>query len=86
MEKKIQIEGEIQHSRKYSVFSDKNQFNGSSAAILWEIQHSIEYSIFNSKSQFNGKPNIQQNIQYSMTKFNSTAIQRLFNDNTAIYE
>ena len=49
MEKKIQIEGEIQHSREYSMFSDKNQFNGSSAAILWEIQHSTEYSIFNDK-------------------------------------
>ena len=80
--KKIQIEGEIHHSTEYSMFREKNQFNGNSTATLREIQHSIEYSIFNNKNPFNGKFNIQRNIQYSIRKINSTAIQRLFNGNS----
>lgn len=39
----------------------------------------MEYLIFNNKNPFNGKFNIQENTQYSMTKINSTAIQRQFN-------
>ena len=70
MQEKNQIEGEIQHSTEYSMIND----NLNSTAIIWEIQHSIEYSIFNNKNPFNGKFNIQRNIQYSITKINSTAI------------
>ena len=78
MQEKNQIEGEIQHSTEYSMIND----NLNSTAIIWEIQHSIEYSIFNNKNPFNGKFNIQRNIQYSIRKINSTAIQRLFNGNS----
>ena len=64
------------------MFSDENEFHGNSAAILWEIHGSAEYLIFNKKHPFDKKFNIQQNIQYSMTKINSTAIKRLFNGNS----
>ena len=47
--------------------------------IQQKIQHSTEYSVFNNKNPFNGKFDIQRNIQCSMTKINSTAIQRQFN-------
>ena len=50
-------------------FNNENAFNR-------KIQHSTEYSIFSNKNPFNGKFNIQGNIQHSMTKINSTAIQR----------
>ena len=70
MQEKNQIEGEIQHSTEYLMIND----NLNSTAIIWEIQHSIAYSIFNNKNPFNRKFNIQRNIQYSITKINSTAI------------